>query len=84
MNNVKGLILKGYCRVSAAKAALKNRTADENVSKVTWIVAAFLVAAVVIGFIVAAYNGTVRAWFNTTVGSWFPAAGEARPAVPTS
>lgn len=79
MNAVKGLILKGYCRVSAAKCALKNRIADENVSKVAWIVIVFLVAAIFLTVLITGFNSTIKTWFNATLGSWFPAAGELRP-----
>ena len=38
MNKIKELMLKGCSRIASAKNAMANNVADENVSKVAWIV----------------------------------------------
>lgn len=81
MSKIKEVMLKGYCKVASFKQTLSNNKADENVSKVVWIMIVFLLCAVLVGLLVTAFQGSISTWFNQTVSNWFPAAGETRPTV---
>lgn len=58
-------------KLSAVRAHLADNRGDENVSKMIWIAIAFIVGAILLAIVTAAFNGKIKTWFNGLIDAWF-------------
>ncbi|MBR2300442.1 MAG: hypothetical protein IKA41_00590 [Bacteroidaceae bacterium] len=58
-------------KLLAVRAHLADNRGDENVSKMIWIAIVFIVGAILLAIITAAFNGKIKTWFNGLIDSWF-------------
>ena len=70
--------------IKSVKAHLADNSGDENVSKLIWIVIAFIVGAALLAILSGAFakDGAIDTWLDATMQKWFPAAGENAPTRP--
>lgn len=57
--------------MSMLRAHLADNRGDENISKMIWIAIVFVVGAILLALIVAAFKGPISDWFNGVIESWF-------------
>lgn len=65
------------------KTHLVDNTGDENVSKLIWIVIAFVVGGILFGIMQSAFGNQIKTWLETSLNSYFPSSGDLRPAAPS-
>ena len=58
-------------KLNAVRTHLADNRGDENVSKMIWIAIAFIVGAILLAIVTAAFNGQIKTWFNGLINSWF-------------
>lgn len=52
-------------------AHLRAKSEDENVSKMIWVVTIFVVGAILLSLIAAAFNEQIAEWYDNVVDNWF-------------
>lgn len=53
------------------RAHLADNRGDENISKMIWVAIVFVVGAILLLMITAAFNGPIREWYEGVIDSWF-------------
>lgn len=58
-------------KLNAVRTHLVDNRGDENVSKMIWVAIAFIVGAILLAIITAAFNGKITEWYNDLIAKWF-------------
>jgi hypothetical protein len=53
------------------RAHLSDNRGDENISKMIWVAIVFVVGAILLLLITAAFDGPIKDWFKGIIDGWF-------------